>query len=252
MERSLLIELIHYTKNNLDSIKKFAHLSRGRFSDKEFGEFFYRTITKDIEKNDMILNIFLNYIKATAPIRKRGTVNTLIEEVLKKHQVRLEAGKIKIFRNFGKDLPETLIPDEQLRFILDSVLQYAMASMPPDGNIEFLTKSFALQKESSEEAVIEKDRKYVEVLVAFTSYKKPVEKSMEELGTPTSQKEIASDIILRLLDATVKMNQGITRFEVDDTKAKKFIFLKFPVERRKVVFYEPINTNYSLNKHNIY
>jgi hypothetical protein len=252
MERSLLIDLIRYTKNNLDSIKKFAQLSRGKFSDKEFGEFFYRMVTKDIEKNDLILNSFLNYIKATTPIRKRGTVNTLIEEVLKKYQVRLEAEKIKIFRNFGKDLPEALIPDEQLRFILDSILQYAMASMPPNGNIEFLTKSLALHKESSEEPVIEQGRKYVEVLVAFTSYKEPAEKSMGELGTSTSQKEFASDFILRLVDATIKMNQGITRFEVDDTKAKKSISLKFPVERRKVVFYEPINTNSPLNKHNIY
>jgi hypothetical protein len=106
-----------------------------------------------------------------------------------------------------------------------------------------LTKSFTLQKESGEEAVIEKDRKYIEVLVAFTSYKKPMEKSMEELRTPTSQEEIASDLVLKLVDVIVKMNQGITRFEVDNTKAKKFIFLKFPVEKRKVVFYEPMSTN---------
>jgi len=252
MVRSLLIELIHYTRKTLDSVKKFTQLSCGKFSDEEFGKFFYRTITKDIEKNDLMLNSFLNYIKATTPIRKRGTVNTLIEEVLKKHQVRLEENKTKIFRNFEKDLAETIVPDEQLRFILDSVLQYAIASMPSNGNIEFLTKSFALQKESSEKAVIEKDRKYIEVLVTFTSYKKPMVKSMEELNTPTSQEEIASDLLLKLVDVVVKMNQGIARFEVDKTKMKTFIFLKFPVERRKVVFYEPINTYCSLNKHNIY
>ena len=124
--------------------------------------------------------------------------------------------------------------------------------MPFGGNIGFLTKSFALEKESSEEAVIEKDRKYIEVLMTFTSYKKPMEKSMEELNTPTSQEEIASDLLLKLVDVIVKMNQGITRFEVDKTKMKTFIFLKFPVERRKVVFYGPINTHCSLNKHNIY
>ena len=212
-------------------------------ADEEFGKFVYRTITKDIEINDLMLNSFLNYIKATTPIRKRGTVNTLIEEVLKKHQVRLEENKTKIFRNFEKDLPETIVHDEQLRFVLDSVLQYAMVSMPFNGNIEFLTKSFAFQKESSKEAVIEKDRKYIEVLVTFTSCKKPMEKSMEELNTPTSQEEIASDLLLKLIDVIVRMNQGIKRFEVDKTKMKTFIFLKFPVERRKVVFYEPISTH---------
>jgi len=237
MEWSLFIELIHHTKSTLDSIKKCTQLSLGKFSDKEFGEFFYRLITKEIEKNDLLVKSFLNYIKVTTPIRKKGTVNTLIEEVLRKHQVRLEENKTKIFRNFEKDLPETIVPDEQLRFILDSILQYAMASVRSDGGIEFLTKSSALQKESGEDPGFEKDRKYIEILVAFTSYKKPIERSMQELRTPTPKEEIVSDVLLRLVHATVEVNQGVTRLELDKAKAKKSILLKLPAERRKVVFY---------------
>ena len=238
-------------RTTLDSIKKYTQLSRGRFSDREFGDFFYRMITKEIEKDDLVLNSYLNYIKVTTPVRKRGTVNTFIEEVLGKNQVRLEENKIKILRNFEKDLPETIVPDEQLRFILDSILQYAMASMPSDGNIEFSTKPFAPQKGSGEEAIFEKERKYIEILVAFPGYKKPMEKPAKELRTLTPKEEFASDLVLRLVDAIVKMNQGITRFEVDETKAKKFIFLKFPVERRRVVFYEPTGTNSTIDKYNI-
>jgi len=238
MEGSLLIELIHYTKNTLDSIKKFTELARGKFSDEEFGKFFYRMITKDIEKNDLVLNSFLNYIKATTPIRKRGTVNILIEEVLKKHQVRLEEEKTKIFRNFEKDLPETTVPDEQLRFILDSVLQYAMTSMPPNGCIEFLTKSFALQKEmEGDQAFSKKNGRYIEILVAFTYYKKPMEQFGKELETPVPQKEVEPDLMLRLVDDIVDRNQGTIKVEFDETKAKRFISLKFPIERRKVVHY---------------
>jgi hypothetical protein len=243
MEWPLFIELIHQTKSTLDSIKKYTQLSRGRFSDKEFGEFFYRMITKEIEKNDLVVNSFLNYIKVTTPIPKKGTVNTLIEEVLKKHQGRLEENKTKIFRNFEKDLPETIVPDEQLRFILDSILQYAMASMRSDGNIEFLTKSSALQKESSEEAVFENGSKSIEILVVFTSHKKPTEKPMQELRTPAPKEEFISDVLLRLVDATVEMNRGVTRLEVDETKAKKSVFLKLPAERRKVVSYESTSTH---------
>jgi len=243
MEWSLLIELIHHTKSTLDSIKKYTQLSLEKFSDKEFGEFFYRMITKEIEKNDLLANSLLNYIKVTTPIRKKGTVNSLIEEVLRKHQVRLEENKTKIFRNFEKDLPETIVPDEQLRFILDSILQYAMASVRSDGGIEFLTKSSALQKESGEDPGFEKDRKYIEILVAFTSYKKPTERSMQEFRAPTPKEEIASDVLLRLVHAIVEGNQGVTRLEVDETKAKKSILLKLPAERRKVVLYESMSTN---------
>jgi hypothetical protein len=243
MEWSLLIELIHHTKSTLDSIKKYTQLSLGKFSDKEFGEFFYRMITKEIEKNDLLVDSFFNYIKVTTPIRKKGTVNTLIGEVLKKHQVRLAENKTKILRNFEKDLPETIVPDEQLRFILDSILQYAMASMRSDGNIEFLTKSSPLQKESGGAPGFEKDRKYIEISVAFTSYKKSMERSTEELRTPAPKEEIVSHVLLRLVHAIVEGNQGVTRLEVDETKAKKSILLKLPAERRKVVLYESMSTS---------
>jgi hypothetical protein len=243
MEWPLFLELIHHTKRSLDSIKKYTKLSRGRFSDKEFGEFFYRMITREIEKNDLAVNSFLNYIKVTSPIRKKGTVNTLIEEVLKKYQVQLEENKIKIFRNFEKDLPETIVPDEQLRFILDSILQYAMASVRSDGAIEFLTKSSDLRRESREEAVFRRDGKYIEILVVFSHDKKSMERPMQKLSTPALQEEFVSDVLLRLVDATVKMNQGVTRLEVGETKAKKSVFLKLPEERRKVVFYESTRNN---------
>jgi hypothetical protein len=72
------------------------------------------------------------------------------------------------------------------------------------------------------------------------------------LITLTSQEEIASDLVLKLVEVIVKMNQGIMRFEVDETKVKKFIFLRFPAERRKVVFSEPINTHRLPNKHDVY
>ena len=243
MEWPLFVELIRHTKSTLDSIKKYTELSRGRFSDKEFGDFFYRMITKEIDKNDLVMNSFLNYVKVTTPFRKRGTVNALMEEVLKKHRVPLEENKIKIFKNFEKDLPETIVPDEQLRFILDSVLQYATASIGSEGNVEVLTKSSVLQRENGQEAFFEKDNKCVEILVVFTSYKKLMEKPMQELRTPTRKEEFVSDVLLRLVDAVVKVNHGVTRLEGDETKSKRSVLLKLPAERRKVVFYDSTSTN---------
>jgi hypothetical protein len=243
MEWPLFLELIHHTKSTLDAIKKYTQLSRGKFSDKEFGEFFYRMVNKEIEKTDLVVNSYLNYIKVTTPVRKRGTVNIIIEEALKRHRVRLEEHKSKIFRRFEEDLPETIVPDEQLRFILDSILQYAMGVMGSDGEIEFLTKSSAFEEESGEEAVFEKDRRDIEIVVVFTSSHKPTEKSIQGLRPPSPKGEIVSDVLLRLVDATVKINQGVLRLEVDEGKAKQSVFLKLPAERRKVVSYESTSTN---------
>ncbi len=238
MDRSLLIELIRFTKSTLHSIKNFTQLSRGKFSDKEFGEFFYRMVTKDIEKNDLLLNGFLNYIKATTPIRKKDTVNLLIEKILMNHQARIEEKKAKVLKNFGKDLPEIIMPDEQLRFILDFILQYVIASMPPDGRIEFSTQSFSLQRRMDEEDSFKKNGKYIEISVTFTDCKKPKEKLEKESETSIPQKGVLWDLIIRMVEDIVRRNQGMIKFEIDEVEAKRSISLKIPVERRKVVYYQ--------------
>ena len=120
------IELVQRIKNNLDSIKNYTQISRGKFSDREFGEYYYRAVTEDIEKLEMVLNSLIDYMRLHTPIRKMNTVHTIIEAVLKKYQVKLEEKGIKLLRRFEKDLPETVVPDEQLRYVLSSVLQLSL------------------------------------------------------------------------------------------------------------------------------
>jgi light-regulated signal transduction histidine kinase (bacteriophytochrome) len=242
MERSLFIELIRRTQSTLDSIKNFAQLSRGKFSDKEFGEFFNKVITKDIEKQNQLLNTFLKYIESTTPILKSDTVNKLIEEVLKKHHLRLEEKKAKIFKKVEKDLPETIVPDQQLKFILDSVLQYAIALMTPDGNIEFSARSIIFPREGvGDQEFFKRIGKYIEIMVTFTGYRTPKKEPGKGLGVPPPKEEVVPDLVFRLVDMVVKMNQGAMQFEVDEMEAKHRIFLKFPLERRKVVHYQLAN-----------
>ena len=107
--------------------------------------------------------------------------------MVRKHQVRFEEKKIKVFRNLGRDLSETIMSDEHLRFI--------------------------------------------EVLVAFAFPKEPKEQA-------TSQKEVVPDLVLRLVDDIIERNQGMIKFELDETKGKRVISLKFPVERRRLVHYD--------------
>jgi light-regulated signal transduction histidine kinase (bacteriophytochrome) len=242
MERSLFIELIHRTKNTLDSIKNVAQLSRGKFSDKEFGEFFYKMIIKDIEKHHLLLNTFSKYIESTTPILKKDSVNKLIEEGLKKHHHRLEEKKAKIFKIFEQDLPETIVPDEQLRFILDSVLQYAIALMASEGSIEFSNKAILLPREDVEDQeFFKRNGKFVEIMVAFIGSRNLKEEPGKELGTLSLKEEVVSNLVLRLVEMVVKMNHGVMKFEVDEAEAKHKIFLKFPIERRRLVYYHLTN-----------
>ena len=236
---SFLVELIDTLKNTLGTVKNYTQISRGKFNDREFGEYYYRAVTEDIEKMDMVLNSLLNYIKVQKPIRKKNTVHSIIEEVLKKYQAKLDEKGIRLFKKFEQDLPETIVPDEQLKYILSSVLQYAMASTPPHWNIGLSTRSFTLEKGASEiQDLFKKDGRYIEIAVVFPGYKKPNEPG---LRTAIPQKEEASDLILRFVKGMVLRNRGIMKIGADEKKTKTFISLRFPVERRKVVYYQSVN-----------
>lgn len=236
------IELIQRIKGSLESIKNLAQVSQGKFSDKEFGNYFNLLVTEDIEKIDLLLIHVLDYIKVNFTVRKSNTVHIFIEEVLKKHYVQLEEKKVRLFKKFEKDLPEIIAPDEELRYILNSILQYAMISMPVNGSIWFLTKSFVLPSERSEDqGLFKKDGKHIEISVIFTGYKKPKEQFTTVMPISGPQREEGFDLELRLVNEIVKRNRGKMKFGVDEKNSKTFISLSFPAERRKVIYYQPVN-----------
>ena len=236
---SFFIELIQIIHKTLGSIRNYTQLSRGKFSDREFGEYFYRAVTEDVEKIDMVLNGLINYIKLNTPILKTDTVHRLIEEELKRHQAKLEEKGIKLFKKLEKDLPETIVPDEQLRYILSSIFQYALANISSNLSMGLYTRSFVLEKEMGQgPALFHKDGRYIEISIIFMGYKKPAEQGA---GATKSHKEEPLDLILRFVKEVVQRNQGIIRIEADEGKGKTLISLRFPVERRKVVYYQSVN-----------
>ena len=234
------IELIDQFKETLKNLRNQTRIYQEKVSVQEFGAHLNRTIMEDIKKIELLQDSLINYIKINNPIIKTNTVNTLLEEELKKYQIELEEKKIKLFKTLEKNLPETAVPDDQLRYILSSVFQYVVASMPPSVNFGLFTKSLTLQRETGDdEALVKKEAKYVEILIVFTAYKKGT------VGIPAHQKEGILDLALRLVDEIVQRNRGLMKFEEDEKKQKTTISLKFPVERRKVFYYQPANESSS-------
>ena len=238
MEQSLVIDLIHRTKGVLNTINKLTLLSREKFGDKHFREFFYSAIKRDIEKHNLLLNTYLNYIESTTPIPKRDTVTKLIEGVLKRYQVRLEEKEIKLSIRWEKDLPETVVPDEQLKFIFNSLLQFVLVWMPSGGNLEFLSRSFELPEAPGEgEGALKKGGKYIDIRMNIRGLRIPAAASEKGSGPSPLEEEISSDPVCRLVDRIVKQNQGIIKFESGARESQYTISVKLPVERRRVVYY---------------
>ena len=232
------IELVHRIKNPLVSIKTFTQLLREKFNDPEYREYFYRIVTEDIDKIDALLDRLLNYVKINSPLRKTNTVHSLLDEVFKKHGGWVQERRIKIYRKFEKDLPETVVHDEQLRYILSSIFQYAIPSVPPGGSIGCLTRSLLLTKEAGEkESLSAQNGRWIEIVFFFNGVRRTAEPFETTLGVDSFPQEEAIDLELRLVKEMIQKNRGTMRFEVNEKKARTLIFLRFPVERREVFYY---------------
>ena len=239
---TFLTVMVQFIKNTLISISNVNVLSYEKADDMEFKKYCRKSISQDIKKIDSVLNALLNYIHINTPIVKKNTIHIIFEEIFEANERQLETKKIKILRKYENDLPETFIHDEQVRFILNSILQYAILSTPFEGSMGFLTRSVDQKGTvTGEEKVIPlKDRRYIEVLIVSTGHKDPFEQLESSAEGPTIENEKTIGLILQLIRELIQRSQGMIEFDVDEKKAKTVFTLRLPCERRQVVYYEPI------------
>jgi hypothetical protein len=235
-------ELLCRIKASLSAMQAFAYLSKENFKDQELGEHFCKIVNEDIERTILLINCFDDYLTFSTPTIKRNTVNTIVEEVIKRHEREFEERKIKIIKKqLDKDLPEAILTDEQLRFLLNSVIECLLVSIGPDGSIGFLTKIFDTEALHGEEkSQLQKDSKYLEILAvsARDADGKPGKENEVSPGISTHpQQEEAIQLILKLVKEIVTKNRGVLRYRMYDDKPMTFISLILPIERRNVVHY---------------
>lgn len=218
------------TKSRLNSIRNLTEIARTRLSDEEFGRSLYRSISKDIEEADLLLDSFVQFLSMNAPLKKKGTVHRLIEQLLKKYQVHLEEKRVRLYKRYERDLPETIVPDDPLSYILDSVLRYGISAVAPEGHMEFSTKSFKLKKTvTAQKRLLNKEYTKIELLF----------KSGQNQGEPFQ--ESLSLMLLGLTKEVVRKNQGIMKIEKDEKQGTQSIALWFPSEKRGTLPYRKID-----------
>lgn len=235
---NVFMELVQRVKGSLAGMKTFAFLSRDKFSDSELGEDFYQIVSEDIEKTISLLNCFQDYLNFNNPMKKMNTVNNVIDEILRNLEDHIEDKKIKIIKKqYEKNLPETILPDEQLRYVINSVILYMVHSTPPYGSIGFLTQQFEPQESMSEDlGVLQKDAKYIEVQIASMGDK---QRELLDLvpGMTADQREEGVDLILQLVKEILQRNRGTLTLKINSQQSMSFISVILPMERRKVVHY---------------
>jgi nitrogen-specific signal transduction histidine kinase len=160
----------------------------------------------------------------------------LLDALLKDHDKRLKDRKIKVAKkHYEKDLPETSVQDEQLKYILKGILHLAVLSVPLGGNLGLITKVLDTEETGEDlKTWVQRKSKYIEIVVAFNDSEKAEEQARS--GLPAAR-ENGKDYILPLIEDIVQENGGMIRSKVDHEKHVTQISLMLPVERRKVMYY---------------
>ncbi len=194
----------------------------------------------DAKKIDLLMDGILDYIKVSEPVIKTNTVHLMTEEVLRKNQILLEEKNIRLFKKFEKDLPEIAIPDDQLRYILNAIIQYAIMMISNEGSIGFLTKSLVPQREIPEDqSLFKREENYIEMLVQFAGCKMQMDQPETIPPSRINQREKllnfepVLDLELRLVEEIARRNRGTLKLATDKKNLEMSIILRFPVERRK-------------------
>jgi signal transduction histidine kinase len=236
---SFLIELVHSIKNALASVYDATVLTMDRYDDVEIRKRSHTQVKEEIKKIDSVLNSLLNFITINTPIIKTNTLYVILEEILEANDKQLRQKDIQIYKRYEKDLPDTYIHPEQVRFILHSVLQYAILSTPPNGTIGFLMKLCDMHDGAVADKTLPEDhRRYIDVMIGFNGVGKPVDQSENLSETPRDQSKGMAELILKLAKDILERNHGMM---IETRKrSETIIALRFPIERRKVVYYEPI------------
>ena len=232
--------MVHSIKSTLASIYHTTSLTLEKVEDAEMKRHTHTQVREDIKKIDSVLNSLLNFININTPIAKTNTLYTILEEILEANEKQLQEKNVKIIKRCEKDLPETYIHNEQVRFILHSILQYAIFLTPPNESMGFLMKSFDFHDALEGKNPPENKGGYVEVVIGFNGDRK-LGSPLENLSKiPEDQRE-ATDLILILAKEILQKNRGSLMIESNGKRPNTLITLRFPIERRNVVYYAPIN-----------
>jgi len=234
---ALVADLTNRIKRTVANMRDLAESSRGKFNDQIFGQEFHRRMIERIDNSEADLNCFLDYLRIKSPVRQTNMIHVILEEVLERHKKKLMDKEIRIVKKqFEKDLPDASVHVEELRFILNWVLEYAIISAAANQSIAFLTRSLEAQEDKEAIKILQqRGTKCIEIVIASGDY----DALNKQAGVPpdikTAHNEGERSWILSLVDEIVQKNRGSLTLSAGRLR---MVSLILPIERRKVVYYE--------------
>jgi len=229
---ALMADLTTRIRKTLTEIRGLAESSRDKFKDPAFGQEFQRQMTDCIDNSEADLSCFLDYLRIRSRVRRANKIHVILEEALEKHKKKLMDKGIRVLKKRSeKDLPDAAIHIEELRFILNWILEYVIMSALPNQGIAFLTRSLEVQDGSESVGFLRRrGTKCVEIVIASGNYEDFKRQTGAPSKTNISQVENGQSWILPLVDEIVQKNRGTLKLSEGRLR---MVSLILPVERRK-------------------
>ena len=231
--RTLVANLSNRIKKSMVEIRTLTECSQGKFKDIAFGQGFYRTITDHIDNSETDFDCFLEYLRIKVSVQQTNITHVILEDVLKRHKKKLADKEIKVFKKLEKDLPDAGVRIEELRFVLNWILEYAIRSAVPNQSIGFVTRSLEAQGQNETKPSQQKGTKYIQIATILRDYEKPSRQIAVPPKARTAQKEAEPSCILLLVKKIVQKNRGSLKVSAD-SEGRLGISLILPIERRRV------------------
>ncbi len=141
---SLAGRMAHELRNPLVAVRTFTQLLKERFNDPEFQDFFYNTVTEEVEKlNNLIekLVAFVNPIEYKFEVLEISEImDECLESLLKEYKI----SDIRLNKNYKKEMFKIRADSIQIHKAFSYILQNSFDSIPPDGTLtisfEYLPK----------------------------------------------------------------------------------------------------------------
>jgi hypothetical protein len=238
LSSSCLIEMAKDIKKALEAMVRSSLHGLEKANEAEGKRDSRMSVMKNYKKIDLILNIFQNYIRMSQPVAKKDTIHTILDELLAGYQKELEDKSILVSKDYHAQLLEITIHEEQLRFILGSILQYAILTTPMNGSLRVGTRPVLLQKSPEEEKIVPLKGRYSEVSVLCSFLEKPALDPGKKPGAPNPSQEEGFRSLLLVSRELVQKHQGNFEFKVDDVEMRRSIIMRFPAERRQSFYYK--------------
>ena len=132
---TLAAGLAHEIKNPLTSLLTFArHLDR-RFNDEVFREKFSRVVPRELERINGIVEQLLELSRPARLVFEPVRVSTILDRVLDLYANEIESGRIRIRRQYARDLPRIDADGDALHRAFVNLIGNALDALSAGGHL---------------------------------------------------------------------------------------------------------------------